>query len=151
MKCAICGDEIKGKGKKLGDGNTVCKECYKTSMMIVRCELCGDEVLMRNAIKEDGTIHCDKCFRESVRESGVWYSWKAWKEEQEEYGEKTDVEKWAARVMRDIEDCGKEFKPSRAWMRVALEEAKKGILLAVRDERKVTVVFLRIPAGGLLE
>jgi formylmethanofuran dehydrogenase subunit E len=50
MKCAICGEEIQGKGKKLGDGNVVCKDCYNTSMLIVTCEICGEEVLMQNAV-----------------------------------------------------------------------------------------------------
>jgi hypothetical protein len=93
MKCAICEDEIKGKGKKLADGNTVCKDCYDSSAVIVTCEECGKEVLATSAVKECGFLYCVECWAKNIQEEHEWPSWVAWQEWCEADGETPNFEK----------------------------------------------------------
>ena len=127
MKCAICGDEIKGKGKKLGDGNVVCNDCYESSALIVTCECCEKEVLASSALKDDARLLCKECLAEEIKECHDWPSWEDWQEWCEEDKETPTFEGWIARVMEDIDDAVRNYGATRAWKMVALEVAAKEI------------------------
>jgi hypothetical protein len=128
MKCAICEDEIKGRGKKLADGNTVCKDCYESSAVIVICEDCGKEVFTTSAVKECGFLYCRDCHAKSIQEEHEWPSWVVWQEWCAADGETSNFEKWIARVKEDIAESG-----TRAWKKTALEVATREI----EEARKV--------------
>jgi DNA-directed RNA polymerase subunit RPC12/RpoP len=132
MKCAICGDEIKGKGKKLADGNTVCKDCYESSALVVTCGDCGKEVLATSAVRVEGFLYCKDCLSKAIKEEHDWPSWKDWKEGCEEDGETADFGKWIARVKEDIEEYG----DPKAWTKAALEVAAREIEAARKARRK---------------
>jgi hypothetical protein len=130
MKCAICGEEIKGKSKKLGDGNTVCLDCYESSPMIVTCELCEKEVLATNGIKDDCMIHCKECFKKSVEEYNEFTPWETWKEWEAEEGKTAVFGDWLKRLNEELEEVRADA--SKIWMKYAeemlrgwIEEARK--------------------------
>jgi ribosomal protein S27E len=126
MKCAICGEEIKGKGKKLADGNTVCGDCYESSAMIVTCEECGGELLATNALKDDGSLYCMRCFRELVLESDcIGEPWEDWQEERIEEGLDAGVDEWARYMNEYLEDGLKEYPVTRIWAKTVREEVAK--------------------------
>ena len=133
MKCAICGDEITGKAKRLADGSKVCMDCYESSALIVTCDECGDEVLAANAAKDDGALYCMNCFRQLIRESDfIGEAWKDWEEEHCEEGEETSIDEWAHYLDDNLEDARREYPASRLWMKTAREEVTR-IIEAARN------------------
>jgi hypothetical protein len=127
MKCAICGDEIKAKGKKLGDGNTVCKDCYESSALIVTCELCEKKVLATSALRDEGTLFCKECYVKDIEKNHDWHSWETWQEFCKEEEEEPVFDEWIASVMESIDDTVKEYGATRIWKKVSLEVAAREI------------------------
>ena len=68
MKCAICEEEIKGKGKKLATGERICKDCYKENLDIAECEICGSIHWAKEMVKVEYEIRCAKCHEKAVVE-----------------------------------------------------------------------------------
>ena len=123
MKCAICGDKIKGKAETLGDGNTVCKDCYETSAMVVTCEQCGQKFGAMSALRDDDSIYCKKCYAERLKEAHHdWLFWKDWQKSAGKYGEIAPIDDWLACVMDNIEYYVKEGAP-QIWEKCALKVA----------------------------
>jgi hypothetical protein len=120
-KCAICGDEIEGKGKKLADGGVVCLDCYESSAAVVLCETCGHAVLAQNAVRENGGVYCLSCYRkwiEEMIEENI-PSWENWVEVQMEELKDPKFEQWAARIEEDMESLTQDS--ARIGKRIASE------------------------------
>ena len=86
MNCALCNEEIKGDGVKLGGGKTICKDCNDFSAMVRTCDGCGKEFLVTDLANDPYTgIFCAACFREMIKEND-FMTWEDWLEGCEEDG-----------------------------------------------------------------
>ena len=86
MNCAICNEEIKGDGVKLGGGQTICNDCNDYSAMIRTCEGCDKDYLVTDLANDPDTgRYCEACFRESIKEN-EFMTWEDWLEGCEEDG-----------------------------------------------------------------
>jgi hypothetical protein len=125
-KCAICGDEIQGKGKKLGDGNVICKDCYDSTALIVTCEICENEVLATSALKDEGGYRCcKKCFIKGIEEEHEWPSWEDWKEWCVNDGDPIVFEEWVTRVKEDVEEQWTTRIGRKTAMEIAMKEVEE--------------------------
>ena len=130
MKCAICGDEIQGEGKKLGDGKAICKDCENSALMVQTCDRCGREYLAADMTKDDYGTFCLHCYKDEIRsgEYGDLMAWEGWKEYWQEDGNEPDDEKmfseWVQRVHEDLESIttpGDDWFVTKVFKRLATE------------------------------
>ena len=126
MKCAICGDDITGRDKRLADGSKVCLDCYMSSASIVTCSECGNEMLAANAAKDQGDMYCMDCFRGLVQGSGcIGEAWEDWKAERDEEGEDSSIDEWAQYLNEYFSTMQEEYKDTRIFVKTAREEIAK--------------------------
>jgi hypothetical protein len=112
-KCAICGDEITGKGKKLETGETICKECLEESCVVVECEECGAVVWAKDAVNIYGT-KCLKCHRKSVEEIVNENFYPTKKELEESWEEEFTEARWIEYLHECLEEITEwEYKTDR--------------------------------------
>ena len=128
MKCEICNEEIKGKGKKLGGGQTICKDCYKYTAMVRECDGCEKEFLVTDLARDPETgTYCWACIQECIEEghAGEYISWDDWKECAEEEGEEVSVEAYMERHKETLDYYQKNNPYRRMLDKMLAEEIKK--------------------------
>ena len=97
MKCEICNEEIKGKSKKLGGGQTICKDCDEYSALIRECDGCEKEFLATDLARDPETgTYCWPCIQKCIEEghAGEYLTWKEWLEGCEEDGTVPTIESY---------------------------------------------------------
>ena len=129
MICAICNEEIKGKGVKLGGGQTICKDCDEYSAMVSGCDDCEKVFLVTDLVRDpDAGIYCWDCIREVVVEQLDYMTWEDWLEVCEEEGAKATVEGYLAWHLEEDTvwiDCPKNNPHRRMLDKMLAEEIKK--------------------------
>ena len=128
MKCAICGEEIKGERAKLGGGQTICKDCKEYSAMVRECEGCEKEFLATDLVRDpEYGIYCWSCIREGIEEGhvGSYMNWEEWLEECEIEGAEPTIEGYLAWHEEAWKDEPKDNPHRRMLNRMLTEEIKK--------------------------
>jgi hypothetical protein len=144
MKCAICGDEIKGKGKKLGNDRAICKDCEKSSAMIQTCDRCEKEYIATDMVKDDYGTFCLHCYKEEIRngeygELMAWEDWRGyWEEDEKEPNEEKMFTEWVQRVREDLKaltTSDADWFVTKVFKRLATEVAEE-LIKKVTEARK---------------
>jgi len=130
--CTICNEKIKGKAKKLADGNTICTDCCTYSLLIGRCEECEKDFHINNLQRTEDGIYCVGCI-EKITKKDIkdgyedLKTWAEWLEccEEDETPEEATQECWL-KWHEDIwEDKSERDPRKQALRKILADEMKK--------------------------